>query len=60
MKQTKFEFGLNLFGVQTSLENLVNSPKFYLTLIFWNLNLDGRTSTRVHDRDDSAGSRGLA
>jgi hypothetical protein len=43
MKQTEFEFGLNLFGVQTSLKILVNSPKFYIALIFRNLNLDGHT-----------------
>jgi hypothetical protein len=40
-KQTEFEFGLNLLGVQTPLKKLVNSPKFYLALIFMNINIDG-------------------
>jgi hypothetical protein len=38
-KQTNFEFGLNLLGVQTSLKDLINSSKFYHAFIFMNINL---------------------
>jgi hypothetical protein len=38
-----FEFSMNFKGVQTFWENLINSPKFSLDLIFTKLNLVGHT-----------------
>ncbi len=39
----KIEFDLNFQGQQTFGENMNNSPKFYLDMIFMNVNLDGHT-----------------
>jgi hypothetical protein len=39
----KVEFGLNFKGVQTFGKNSINSPNFFLDMIFMSMNLDGLT-----------------
>jgi hypothetical protein len=43
LNQFQFESSLNFKGVETFGENLVNSLKIYLDLIFTNVNLVGHT-----------------